>query len=150
MTAAVCSAHLRLLLRATPRKLKLLTLSTASPVDGGMSHNIFPELQEQLLSFADVEREVVLLTPLLQESHLLSVGRLIIVGDQDDGAGAVSASAVRFEQGVQQWAQNASLRPIRVENQGGGSVLANPYMLWSVGEEVQNPAAQVGTEFQPQ
>ncbi len=57
-----------------------------------------------LLGLVDVELEVVLLTPFSQGTHLLSVGRLIIVGDQayhrcvisqfDDDIGAVCGCTV--------------------------------------------------------
>lgn len=56
--------------------------SISSDIDAGMSSIRPPKIQYQLLSFADIEREVVLLTPLCQESHALAVGRLIVVGDQ--------------------------------------------------------------------
>ncbi len=41
-----------------------------------------PEVHHRLLGLVDVEGEVVLLTPFSQVTHLLSVGRLIVVGDQ--------------------------------------------------------------------
>ncbi len=65
---------------------------------------------------------MVLLTPFSQGTHLLSVGRLIVVGDQtyhrcviskfDDDVGAVCV------QGVQEWAEDATLRCTSVEDQG--------------------------------
>ncbi len=41
-----------------------------------------PVIHHQLLGLVDVEWEVVLLTPFCQGTHLLSVGRLIVVSDQ--------------------------------------------------------------------
>ncbi len=76
----------------------------------------------------DVEGEVVLLTPFSQGTHLLSVGRLIVVGDQayhrcviskfDDDIGAVCSCTVVCVQGVQEWAEDAALRCTSVEDQG--------------------------------
>ncbi len=70
---------------------------------------------------------MVLLTPFSQGTHLLSVGRL--VGDQayhrcvlskfDDDIGAVCSCTVVCVQGVQEWAEDATLRCTSVEDQGG-------------------------------
>ncbi len=59
-------------------------------------------------------------TPFSQGTHLLSVGRLIVVGDQayhrcviskfDDDIGAVCSCTVVCVQGVQEWAEDAVLR----------------------------------------
>ncbi len=71
---------------------------------------------------------MVLLTPFSQGTHLLSVGRLIIVGYQvyhrcvigkfDDDVGAVCSCTVMCEQGVQEWTEDAALRCTSVEGQG--------------------------------
>ncbi len=71
---------------------------------------------------------MVHLTPFSQVTHLLSVGRLIVVGDQayhrcvvckyDDDVGAVCCCTVVCVQGVQEWAEDAALRSIGVEDQG--------------------------------
>ncbi len=75
---------------------------------------------------------MVLLTPFSQGTHLLSVGRLIVVGDQaydqayhrcviskfDDDIGAVCSCTVMCVQGVQEWAEDAALRCTSVEGQG--------------------------------
>ncbi len=63
-----------------------------------------------------------------QGTHLLSVGRLIVVGDQayhrcviskfDDDIGAVCSCTVVCVQGVQEWAEDAALRCTSVEDQG--------------------------------
>ncbi len=61
---------------------------------------------------------MVLLTPLSQGTHLLSVGHLIVVSDQayhhcviskfDDDIGAVCSCTVMCVQGVQEWAEDAA------------------------------------------
>ncbi len=71
---------------------------------------------------------MVLLTPFSQGTHLLSVGRLIVVGEQayhrcvigkfDDDVGAVCCCTVMCVQGVQEWAEDATLRSTSVEDQG--------------------------------
>ncbi len=71
---------------------------------------------------------MVLLTPFSQGTHLLSVGRLIVVGDQayhrcviskfDDDIGAVCSCTVMCVQGVQEWAEDTTLRCTSVEDQG--------------------------------
>ncbi len=63
---------------------------------------------------------MVLLAPFSQGTHLLSVGRLIVVGDQayhrcvigkfDDDVGAVCSCTVVCVQGVQERAEDAALR----------------------------------------
>ncbi len=68
-----------------------------------------------------------LLAPFSQGTHLLSIGRLIVVGDQayhrcvigkfDDDVGAVCSCTVVCVQGVQEWAENAALRSTSVEGQ---------------------------------
>ncbi len=70
----------------------------------------------------------VFLTPFSQGTHLLSVGRLIVVDDQayhrcvigklDDDVGAVCSCTVVCVQGVQEWAEDAALRSTSVEDQG--------------------------------
>ena len=69
-----------------------------------------PVVRDQLLCFVDVEMEIVVLVPKCQGCDLLSVGHLIITGDQaymmisrfDDGVGAVGGHAVMSEQGVEE------------------------------------------------
>ncbi len=77
-----------------------------------------PEIHHQLLGLVDIEWEVVLLTPFSQGTHLLSVGRLIIVSDQayhrcviskfDDDVRAVCGCTVMCVQGEQEWAEDAA------------------------------------------
>ncbi len=71
---------------------------------------------------------MVLLAPFSQGTHLLSVGRLIVVGDQayhccvvgkfDDVVGAVCGCTVVCVQGVQELAEDAALWSTSVEGQG--------------------------------
>ncbi len=67
------------------------------------------------------------LTPFSLGTHLLSVGRLIVVGDQayhrcviskfDDDVGAVCSCTVVCVQGVKEWAEYAALQSTSVEGQ---------------------------------
>ncbi len=92
----------------------------------------------------DVEWEVVLLTPFSQGTHLLSVGRLILVSDQayhccviskfDDDVGSVCGYTVMCVQGVQ--------RSTSVEDQRRWGIVAFSDHLTSACQEVQDPAAQ--------
>ncbi len=71
---------------------------------------------------------MVLLTPLSQGTHLLSVGLLIAVSDQayhscvvskfGDDVGAVCGCTVVCVQGVQKWAEDTALRSTSVDDQG--------------------------------
>ncbi len=71
---------------------------------------------------------MVLLAPFSQGTHLLSVGRLIVVSDQayhrcviskfDDDIGAVCSCTFMCLQGVQEWAEDAALWSTSVEGQG--------------------------------
>ncbi len=71
---------------------------------------------------------MVLLTPFSQGTPLLSVGHLIVVGDQayhrcvickfDDDVRGVCGCTVVCVQGVPEWAEDAALRSTSVEDQG--------------------------------
>ncbi len=71
---------------------------------------------------------MVHLTAFSQGTRLLSVGRLVVVGDQayhrcviskfDDDIGAVCICTVMCVQGVQEWPEDAALRCTSVEGQG--------------------------------
>ncbi len=73
---------------------------------------------------------MVILTPFSQgTTHLLSVGRLIIISDQayhhcviskfdDDVGAAVCGCTVVCVQGVQEWAKDTAPRSTSVEDQG--------------------------------
>ena len=92
-----------------------------SPIDGdgGVSLSLLlPVIHNQLLGFADVEMEVVILASRYQGSDLLSVCRLVAVGDQaddgrvvrklDDGVGAVWDHTVVCEKGVKKRAEDTA------------------------------------------
>ena len=94
----------------------------SSPVDGegGVFYSLsLPVVHDRLLRFADVEMEVVVLAPRCHGSDLLSVGLLIIAGDQvydgcvisklNDGVGALGVHTVMREQGVQERTEHAAL-----------------------------------------
>ena len=115
----------------TPRNLRLLTLY-CRPVDGdgGVLGSLsLPLVHNQLINFAEVELEVVVLAPRCQGSHLLSVRRLVAVGDQaddgrvvsklDDGVGAVCGHAVMGEQREEERAEHATLGCAGVQSSGG-------------------------------
>ncbi len=104
-----------------------------SPADGegGLFFSLsLPVVHNQLLCFANIEMEVVVPAPRCQGSDLLSVGHLIIAGDQaddgrvvskiDDGVGVVCGHVVMRERGVQERTEHAALRCACVESQGGG------------------------------
>ncbi|CAB1428703.1 unnamed protein product [Pleuronectes platessa] len=68
-----------------PEELEAADSLHRGPVDGegGVFHSLsLPVVHDQLLRFADVEMEVVVLAPRCQGSDLLSVGLLIVAGDQ--------------------------------------------------------------------
>ncbi len=126
--------------------------------DGCVFSALSPEIHHQLLGLVDVEWEVVLLTPFSQGTHLLSLGHLIVVGDQayhrcvigkfDDDIRAVCGCTVVCVQGVQEWAEDAALRCTSVEGQGRWGIVANFDQLTSACQEVQDPAAQRSVQSQ--
>ncbi len=100
----------------------------------------------------------LVLSTFSQGTHLLSVGRLIVVGDQayhrcvigkfDDDVRAVCGCTVVCVQGVQEWAEDAALRSTSVENQGRGGVVAHSDHLTFACQEVQDPVAQRSVQSQ--
>ena len=100
--------------------------------------------------------DVFVLTPRCQGSDLLSVGLLIVAGDQaydsrvisklNDGVGAVGGQAVMREQGVQERTEHAALGGTCVESQGGGCGAAYPHSLGSARQEVQDPITEGDVE----
>ncbi len=118
--------------------------------DGCVFSALSPEIHHQLLGLIDVEWEVVLITPFSQGTHLLSVGRLIVVGDQayhrwvickfDDDIRAVCCCTVVCVQGVQEWAEDTALWSTSVEDQGRWGDVAHSDHLTSACQEVQDPA----------
>ncbi len=95
---------------------------------------------------------MVLLTPFSQGTHLLSVGHLIVVGDQayhrcviskfDNDVEAVCGCTVMCVQGVQEWAEDLVLRSTSVEDQERLGIVAHSDHLTSACQEVQDPAAE--------
>ena len=98
-----------------------------------------PVVHDQLLCFADLKGEVVVLAPHYQVSDLLPIGCLIIVSDQayyrcvvgklDDGVGVVSGHTVVGNKGVQEGTNYTPLRGSSVEDQHGRCVVTYPYHL---------------------
>ena len=100
-----------------------------SPIDenGGVLGPLFPVVHNHLLCLDHVEGEVVVLAPHSQDSDLLPIGCLVIVGDQaylccvigklNDGVGVVPGRAVLSEQGVQEGTDHTPLRGPCVEDQ---------------------------------
>ena len=88
----------------------------------------------------------------MQDSDLLPIGCLIVVGDQayhccvigklNDGVGVVPGHAVMSEQGVQEGTEHTPLRGPRVEDQRGRCTY--PYYLGLARQEIQNPVAEGG------
>ncbi len=89
--------------------------------DGCVFSALSPEIHHQFLGLIDVKWEVVLLTPFSQGTHLLSIGRLIVVGDQayhrcfinkfdDDFRGVTVQSYVYRE-----YSNGLRMQPCRVE-----------------------------------
>ena len=64
-------------------ELKTFHLLHCCPVDveSGVLPLLFPEVHGHLLSFADIETEVIFLTPHSEGPHLLPVGCLVVVGN---------------------------------------------------------------------
>ncbi len=157
-TASVWADHVRSSVMWTQRNLKLFTRSTGVlSMEMGVFSALSPEIHHQLLGLVDVEWEVVLLAPFSQGTHLLSVGRLIVVGDQayhrcvigkfDDDVGAVCSCTVVCVQAVQEWAEDAALRGTSVEDQGMRCCCP----FWPPDfcrQEVQDPAAQRSVQSQ--
>ncbi|KAI4884334.1 hypothetical protein NFI96_019146, partial [Prochilodus magdalenae] len=93
--------------------------SGPSDGDGGVHSLLLPEVHYQLFGPVDVERKVILPGPVCQEADLLSVGLLVVIGDQahscsvicrfDDDIGAVSGCTVVRIQGIQERAEHTTL-----------------------------------------
>ncbi len=113
----------------------------------------------KLLGLVDVEWEVVLLAPFSQGTHLLSVGRLIVVGDQayhrcvigkfDDDVGAVCSCTVVCVQAVQEWAEDAALRGNQCWGSGEMRCCCPILTTWLLPvRKSQDPAAQRSVQSQ--
>ncbi len=73
----VISVQVRSSVMFTPRNLMLLTHSTGVPsmvMGGGVLSGPPTEIHHQFLGLTDVQREVVVVTPVSQGVHLFSVG----------------------------------------------------------------------------
>ncbi len=129
-------------------ELKLFTRSNRCLVDGDgcVFSALSPEIHHQLLGLVDVEWEVVLLAPFSQGTHLLSVGRLIVVGDQayhrcvigkfDDDVGAVCVAVQSCV--YRQYRSGLRTQPCggtSVEDQGRWGVVAHSDHLTSACQE---------------
>ncbi len=91
----------------TPRNLMPADPLHWSPINGdrGVLTGPPPEIHHQLLGLTDVQRDVVVVTPVSQGVHLFSVGWFTLVGDQtyhrcvickfDDDVGATQSCVYR-------------------------------------------------------
>lgn len=105
-----------------------------------------PVVHDQLLSFVDIEGEVIFLAPLRQRTNLLPVDCLVVVGNQAyhchvisklyDRVGVMRGHAVMGEQGVQEGAEHTPLGDPCVEDHHGGGVVAYPHHQGSAHQEI--------------
>ena len=70
--------------------------------------------------------------------------RLLVMWTLNDGIGVVLGHAVVGEQGVQEGTKHAPLKGPRVVEQRGRCVVAYPYHLGAVRQEVQDPFSEGG------
>ena len=92
------------------------------------------------------------MAPCCQDSDLLSVGSLIVVGDETqdgsvvcklkDDVGAVRGHAVMHEQGTQEGSEYAALRGSGAQGQCRGGEVTYSHHLGSACQEVQDPVAK--------
>ncbi len=126
-----------------------------SPTDhkGGVGPLLsLPEVDNQLFSFAHVQRETVVLAPWCESLHLIQVCGLVIVVNEaqnhsivckfDNRSGAVRGHAVVCVERVEQGAQDTALWGSYVQGDGVGGELADFHHLWSGGEEILNPVTE--------
>ncbi len=127
--------------------------SYSSDVQGRRRAPVSSEVHHHLLGL-HIDAEVVSSAPLHQVFHLLSVFRLIIVGDASHYccvirklhymAARVSRRAVICQQSEQEGAQHTALWRASAEGDGGGDGVVDPDSLRSIGQEIQNPVPSVG------
>ncbi len=127
--------------------------SYSSDVQGRRRAPVSSEVHHHLLGL-HIDAEVVPSAPLHQVFHLLSVFRLIIVGDASHYccvirklhymAARVSRRAVIRQQSEQEGAQHTALWRASAEGDGGGDGVVDPDSLRSIGQEIQNPVPSVG------
>ena len=118
----------------------------------------FPEVNHNLLCFADIQQEVVVSAPRGQKVDLLPVVGLIVLGDETHQScvvrklhhviGAVGCCAVVSQQGVEQGTEHTALRGPCAECDAARDVVADSYCLGSLTEKVQHPIAKGGVEPQ--
>ncbi len=109
-----------------------------------------PEVNNQLFSFAHIQRETVVLAPWCKFLYLIQVCGLIIIGNEaqnhsiiskfDNRCGAVERHAVVCVERVEQGTQDTNLS--YVQGDGVGGELAYFHHLRSAGEEVQDPVTE--------
>ncbi|CAB1438860.1 unnamed protein product [Pleuronectes platessa] len=113
-----------------------------SPVDGegGMFYSLsLPVVHDQLLCFADIEMEVVVLTQRCQGSDLLSVGLLVV--SSANLMMVLELWVARQSCMNREYRRGLSTQPwggTSVYSQGGGCGADYPYRLWSARQEVQD------------
>ena len=117
-----------------------------------------PEVNNNLLSFADIQQEVVVAAPHGQKVDLLPIAGLIVLSDETHQSGiirklhhvigAVGWCAVMSQQGEEQGREHTALGGPSAECDAARGVIADPYCLWPLAEEVQHPVAKRGAEPQ--
>lgn len=108
----------------------------------GVCWLFFPEIHSNLFSFVDVEKQIVLLTPVDELLHLLSVCWVIVVFDEahhccvickfDDVIRFKYGTAVVGHQREKHGGQHTSLRHPSVDDDGHWGVVSNSDCLRSV------------------
>ncbi len=111
-----------------------------------------PEVHDQLLGFAHVQREAVVLAPWCKSLYLIQVCGLIIVINEaqhhsiiskfNNRSGAVRGHTVVGVERVEQGTQDTTLWGSNVQGDGVGGELAHFHHLWSAGEKVLNPVTE--------
>jgi len=144
-------------LRCLHHPLEVLVISSGAAAEPGSNASREDALNGVRVkvseSFADIPNFCCLVP------DLLSVGGLIIVGDEpqdggvvrelNDGVGAVSGYRVRCEQGVQEGTECAALRGSGAQGQYRGGETAHSHYLGSARQEVQDPVAKGDVEIKP-
>ena len=118
----------------------------------------FPEIDHNLLCFADIQQEVVVSAPRGQKVDLLPVVGLVVLGDETHQScivrklhhviGAEGWCAVVSQQGEEQGTEHAALWGPCAECDAARGVVADSDCLCPLTEEVQYPVAEGGVEPQ--
>ena len=129
--------------------------SCSSDVQGRERVLVPSEIHHHLLGLLHIA-EVVFSAPLHQVLYLLSVFGLIIVRDASEYCcvvcelhymtAGVSRRAVLRQQSEQEGAQHTALGRASAEDDGAGDDVVDPDSLRSVGQQVQDPVPQYGTQ----